>query len=399
MNILFLSHCVPFPPDKGEKIRAYHEIQSLAREHRVHLACFGRSPSEIEQLGSLKNCCESVYGEPIPRTRALVSAAIASTLGDSFVTSFYYSRTMERYVCGILGSMDLVVVYSVAMARYVPAGTPTFADLVDVDSEKWKRYSRYLTPAVFYRIEARRIQEKECGLARNALNTVFATQSERELFLKFCPNAPSGVIENGVDCDHFDPKKQESIANVPPNVVFVGAMDYFPNAYAASWFARTVLPAFRERYAGFEFRIVGRDPHRMVRALANQPGVKVTGTVPDVRPYLAASELAVVPLPIAQGIQNKVLEALAMGKPVLLSPATARTFSGHLPTGVTVCSTPEQYLAEYERQRVRQGGFVPEIRQYALERFSWARSSAELLRAVSVAVAAFRPTPASMGSE
>jgi glycosyltransferase involved in cell wall biosynthesis len=154
-------------------------------------------------------------------------------------------------------------------------------------------------------------------------------------------------------------------------------MDYFPNADACCWFAECVFGRLRASHPGLEFLIVGRDPARAVRRLERIPGVVVTGEVPDVRPYLAGARSMVAPLRIARGVQNKVLEALAMGKRVHASPAVASTFGEHLPEGIAVCHSEAEYIREYA-VAASLPSCDPTIRRAARLRFSWDLSLKEL---------------------
>ena len=156
--------------------------------------------------------------------------------------------------------------------------------------------------------------------------------------------------------------------------MFVGSMEYYPNVEACDWFAKSVTPQLRRRWPDLEFFIVGRNPARAVRNLAKLPGVVVTGGVPDVRPYLACARSVVAPLKIARGIQNKVLEALAMGKLVHASPAVAKTFGAALPKGVLVCASEADYAREISAVAGTLSSADPETRQSVKSRFSWSHS-------------------------
>ena len=389
MDVLFLSHCVPYPPDKGERIRAYHEVQALARQHRVHVVCFAWSDAEAALAAKVRNQCASLHVETLSLPRSFGRAGLRFAFGRSLMVGFYHTASIQRRLEEVMRKrIDAVICYSSVMAQYAPRGVPMLLDMVDVDSEKWLRYADVRRPARLYQTEAGRLRARECAYARQARMTVFATRAEENLFRTFCQDAKTSYIENGVDCSYFDPVAAPAMElSSARSIVFVGAMDYFPNANAARRFAREIFPRLRAQHPGLKFRIVGRNPSRHVLEVRDVPGVEVTGTVPDIRAYIAASDVVVVPLRVARGIQNKVLEGLAMGKPVLISPAVAQTFSGDLPLGVTVCNSEDDYLAEYARCRLAPFTHDPAIRLDAQRRFSWQESMLKFSETLEAAVA------------
>jgi sugar transferase (PEP-CTERM/EpsH1 system associated) len=366
MDLLYLSHCVPNPPDKGEKIRAHHILHALAAAgHRVHLAAFARRPSDLAAARELAPACASVHVEPLSRG-ALPRAAWKFLTGGCLTTAYFDSRTLRAYIDGLARTVPLAasLVYTAAMAQYAPPDLPLLLDMTDVDSEKWLQYSRMRPGGPLYALEGRRLRRFEIAAARRARCTFLATEAERALLDAIAPGAVTATLENGVDFDFFDPARVEPLPELQGRryLVFIGVMDYYPNIDAVRWFASEVLPQLRRRDPGLEFLIVGRSPARAVRRLHGTGGVTVTGGVPDVRPYLAAARAVVAPLRLARGIQNKVLEALAMDKPVLASPEICRTFGPRLPNGVIECRSPEDYWFS---------GPSSHIRQSALRHFSW----------------------------
>jgi sugar transferase (PEP-CTERM/EpsH1 system associated) len=374
MDILFLSHCVPNPPDKGEKIRAFHELNHLSKKHRVHLACFARSSAEMKDAEDLKDRCASVYAEPLLRLRALMSAAVRFGLGGCLTTSFYRSPRMRRYVESLHAlPLSAAVVYSSAMAQYAPPQVPMWLDMVDVDSEKWMQYGATRWPGLAYRIEGRRLRAREAAFAAKAACTFLVTPQERDLLQQIAPGSKTVCATNGVDFSYFDPLRACESAGLASRrfIAFVGSMEYYPNVDACVWFAKSVLPELRRLWPDLEFFIVGRNPAKAVRNLAKLSGVVVTGAVPDVRPYLAFARSIVAPLKIARGVQNKVLEALAMGKCVCASPAVARTFGANIPKGVAVCDSAADYTQALAAAAETLSSPDPEIRRIVKSRFSW----------------------------
>ncbi|MEJ5368711.1 MAG: TIGR03087 family PEP-CTERM/XrtA system glycosyltransferase [Bryobacteraceae bacterium] len=378
MELLYLSHCVPNPPDKGEKIRAYHELTALASRHRVHLSCFARSEQEMEDARALLDRCASVYVAPLfPFFLHAARAGARFLAGASINDSFYWSGRLSRDLLGLLESRPVAgaVAYTAVMAPYVPSGTPFVLDMTDVDSEKWRAYARYRKPSVLFETEAKRLVRLEVREARRARLTLVTTAAEREALLKLDPGLRCEAMENGVDFARFDPQASPRDERLEKRryLLFCGTLDYFPNEQGITEFARTVFPMLRGRDPALELLVVGRNPTPRVLALAGVPGVEMVGSVEDVRPYYRHALATVVPLRIARGIQNKVLESLAMDRPVLASPEVCATFGATLPRGVRLCRSPEDYAAPVEERG---------IRKEAMGRFSWKKNLAILERAV-----------------
>jgi len=486
-DLLFLCHRIPYPPDKGEKIRAWNLLRGLAQRYRVHLGAFVDDPEDWAGREALERICAEVKLLPLDRRLGKLRALAAIPLGQSLSVAFYRDRRMQRWVDEKLGQgMDGLFIYASTMAQYAPArrfptphpaprgpsptadgtgqgppvgavpdrdsarsalqtpekGTPLRAvsrsetaptdpdhpaeaptppvggasprrhraqpdteedrgedapptaprpaehpngavggasprrhraqpgtegdrggdaehptgpvggasprrfpspspaqspgesvlgdhppiitDFVDVDSEKWRQYGEAGGALGWlYRLEARRLAAFERERATRADHTLLVTRSERECFLRSAPELAERVhaVPNGVDTEYFAQDQHHGDPfHGAQTLVFVGAMDYRPNVEAVTRFARDVFPRIRERAPGTQFCIVGLRPAPAVQALARQPGITVTGRVPDVRPYVAHAAAVVAPLTIARGVQNKVLEAMAMGRPVVCTP-------------------------------------------------------------------------------
>ncbi|HWN41819.1 MAG TPA: TIGR03087 family PEP-CTERM/XrtA system glycosyltransferase [Thermoanaerobaculia bacterium] len=329
LRLLYLCHRVPYPPDKGDKIRAFNEIRSLSKRHRVHLLTL--ADSEVPDLSALEQMCERVEVFPVQRTGAYMRAALGIFSSRPLTLAFFDSAELRQRAEELARTerFDLVVVYSSSMAPYAEpfqeAGTPAVLDMVDVDSSKWAQYSRYapLPMRPVYALEARRLQEYEASLVDRFERIVLATGNETRLLKAFAPEAQAATVPNGVDLDFFRPLDLPRSPH--PTIVFTGQMDYFANVDGMVHFSRDLFPRLRERFPDLELLIVGRSPAPAVRALNELPGVHVTGAVGDVRPFLARAWAFVAPLRIAQGVQNKVLEAMAMNVPVV---CTDRVFAG-----------------------------------------------------------------------
>lgn len=328
-ELLFLAHRIPYPPDKGDKIRSWHFLQHLAERYRVHLGCFIDDPRDWQFRDTLRGLCKECCFVPLDPRRARLRSLFGLLDGRALTLPYYSSRILRRWVTGVLARPDVakVFVYCSAMAQYVPRDLDRrcVVDLVDVDSEKWIHYARGAQPPAswLWRREGRLLREVEREITATAARTLVATQPELDLLRKIAPDSAgkTAFVTNGVDTDYFSPDR---IYELPPGmngraVVFTGAMDYRPNVDAALFFAGSVMPLLRRLIPEIKFYVVGSNPRPELLALAERDGIAVTGRVADVRPYLAHADVVVAPLRIARGIQNKVLEAMAMAKPVVAS--------------------------------------------------------------------------------
>lgn len=352
MDILCISRCVPYPPNKGEKIRAFYQIRHLAREHTLHLICLMNEEEDVEQVKALRPYCVSIDAVYRNKTVARFWAALAFAAGKPLWVGSFYCREFAKKVVQKLRSerFDLILVFTSAMAEYVRyvSTTPKAIDFMDVGSELWRAYADY-HPVPFswiYRLEARRLARYEEEWARAFDCSIFVSETEAGLFRPRVRGRPVAVIPNGVDVDYFAPAGDGLSRSGPPAVVFTGVMDYFPNVDAVQYFCREIFPLVRAVLPEVHFYIVGRNPTRPVRKLGREPQVTVTGSVPDVRPYLAMAEVVVAPLRIARGIQNKILEAMAFGVPVVGTPTAFQGLEATGAAGVRVADDPREFARE-----------------------------------------------------
>ena len=389
-EILFLSQRLPYPPNKGDKIRSFNILRRLAERHRVRLGSFIDDPVDWDHAEALRTVCAEIFLVPLNRRWATLRSAVGLARGLPLSVPYYRDRRLAAWVRGTLAERpaDAAFVFSSAMAQYVPDRAqrpPRFAmDFVDVDSQKWAAYAetRRGPAAWIYRREARRLLQYDRTVARRADVSLFVSEREAELFRRLAPESAHRTygLSNGVDAGFFDPALITA-AEGPTNLVFTGAMDYWPNVEAVTWFADNVLPAVRAHRPATVFRIVGHNPDPRVRALSGQPGIEVTGAVPDVRPYLAGASAVVAPMSIARGIQNKILEAMAMARPVVVSPEGLEGI-GATDGRQVLCAErrPDPFLAQtlaaLDPARAPQIGAA--ARAFVLDRFSWARVLTEL---------------------
>ena len=331
-NLLFLAHRLPFPPNKGDKVRSYHLLKHLAVRHRVFLGTFLDDPQDERYIDTLRPLCAGLHVARLNPTLARLRSLTALRHGEALTLPYYRDAGLRDWVERTAAEqrIDAAVVFSSAMAQYVE-GMPkmrALIDFVDVDSAKWTQYAaaRRWPLSWLYRREGERLLAYERRMAVRSARSFFVTDAEVELFRRLAPECADRIeaMSNGVDADYFSPDHDlaspYSAEEVP--VVFTGAMDYWPNVDAACWFVRHVLPPLRARRPRLRFYVVGMRPAPAVRSLAGE-AVAVTGTVADVRPYVRYAAIVVAPLRVARGIQNKLLEAMAMAKPVVSSQACA----------------------------------------------------------------------------
>jgi sugar transferase (PEP-CTERM/EpsH1 system associated) len=329
-DLLLLVHRIPFPPNKGDKIRSYHLLRHLAKTYTVHLGTFVDDPEDFKHVETVKQWCgESAFIHLNPMLAKLRSVT-ALLANRPLSLDYYRSAALQTWVNTTISkhSIKKIVVFSSAMGQFVKAFPQTrrIVDFVDIDSDKWLQYAakKVWPMSWLYRREGQTLLTYERKLAKSCDASLFVSQAESDLFKQLAPESADkiGFFNNGVDTDYFSPEfaHHSPYATQGKHIVFTGAMDYWPNVDAVQWFVDAIFPKVLARHPDVLFYIVGTRPTDQVRQLASTLGVRVTGSVPDVRPYLAHADIAVAPLRIARGIQNKVLEAMAMAKTVVVSP-------------------------------------------------------------------------------
>ncbi|GAB6067007.1 TIGR03087 family PEP-CTERM/XrtA system glycosyltransferase [Methylothermus subterraneus] len=382
-NLLYLSHRIPYPPNKGDKIRSFRFLKHFAQRHRVFLGTFVDFLSDLEHAQALADYTQERLILPLPR-RAFAYRGLAGLVRGRPLTQALYADPRLYAWCRRLveaGKIDAVFVFSSAMAQFVNPSWrfPKILDFVDVDSDKWRQYaakkpfwSRWL-----YSREAAKLLEYDRKVARAFDLCLFVSPKEAALFKQLVPEAANvDFVENGVDTDYFRPGREFPSPYRPGEqvLVFTGAMDYWANVDAVRWFADRVFPKVLQYHVEARFYIVGARPSAEVKLLGRREGVVVTGQVPDVRPYLAHARLAVAPLRIARGIQNKILEALAMGKSVLATSMAMDGLEVQSRLDLGVADAPGQ-MADLIIQALRERDFLPFYsatnRSFVEMRYSW----------------------------
>jgi len=354
-EILFLCHRIPFPPDRGDKIRSCNLLKRLAQVAPVHVGCFADDDRDMGFAGELAAIAQSHCLLRRDKSR-IVAGLTGLAKREPLLVSLFDNPGLHQWVAQTLADRPVraVVAYSAQMAHFVPTlppGVRFLMDFVDFDSAKYAAYGAQGSGPMGWinRREGRVLLDFERRVAARADISTFVSEAEAALFRAASGLGPDRIVplENGVALDYFDPA-----ADFPPVdhgdgplLVFTGQMDYRPNVEAVESFARQTLPAIRTVHPNARFAIVGRNPSKVVEALAAQPGVIVTGGVPDVRGWLAAADIVVAPLRIARGIQNKVLEAMAMARPVVASPQAAEGIDAQDDLHLLIAANPDEEAA------------------------------------------------------
>lgn len=377
-RILFLAHRYPYPPNKGDKIRAFHIAEHLLKRHEVALG-FTMTPGDGEPDMGWAGKFSDVYCGRVVNADRLMRAGLAMVTGEPISVVAFRHGGLQQWVSRIVAEKkpDLIYVFSSAMAQYVPKGAQVILDFCDVDSEKWRQYGEMQGPERrwFYRMEARRLLKFDRAQAAAARASIFVSEDEKRIFDRLSPETKSShvAIGNGVDVDFFDPAKVTPRERVAPTIAFVGMMDYWPNIDAVTWFAKDIFPLVRTRRPEARFQIVGARPVAAVTALGTLPNVEVTGAVDDVRPYVAAADVVVAPLRIARGIQNKVLEGMAMARPCVTTPGALEGINAvrgrDLLTGETAEQIADAVLQVLDGRAP--AGLGPAARAFVLANHEW----------------------------
>lgn len=383
--LLLLVHRIPYPPNKGDKIRSYHLLRHLATRYRVFLGAFVDDPQDWQYQATVQQWCEGVCLRGLNPGQAKLRSLSGFLTGEPLSLPYYRDARMASWVQKTIAEQGIrrVVVFSSQVAQYVEhlgSDVRRLVDFVDVDSDKWSQYAATARwpMSVVYRREARLLRDYERRIANAFDVSLLVSQQEAALFKRLVPEAESKVVamSNGVDHEYFSPAHDLPNPYPPEEIplVFTGAMDYWANVDAVSWFAREVFPQLYDHDHRRRFYIVGTRPTPAVAVLGQIPGVVVTGAVPDVRPYLALSALAVAPMRIARGVQNKVLEAMSMARAVVITPQALEGIAAQPGKNLILAETTEQQVCVINQlladpDRASQLGKA--ARSMILDSYSW----------------------------
>lgn len=404
-----LVHRIPFPPNKGDKVRSYHLLKYLSEHYQVYLGAFVDDPEDWQYAEKLQALCAECRLEPLnPRLGKLKSLTGLLT-GEALSLPFYRHAGMQRWVDDTIRKQGInkALVFSSQMAQYLRRHQQLIriADFVDIDSDKWAQYAQAKAWPLswIYGREASKLRQFECAVSGEFQVTTFVSVAEARDYRKLSGFGTDKVahVNNGVDASYFDPVLQydNPYPAGGPVVVFTGAMDYWPNVDAVEWFVRNVLPLLQQQHAGLRFYIAGARPTEQVKTLAAMTGVVVTGAVPDMRPYIKFADVAVAPLRIARGVQNKVLEAMAMARPVVASPQAAEGIDAEPGLHFLVADQATEFAAAVSRLLVNgDSGMGAVARECVQSRYDWQKNLALFERIFSATGSAVPQATASAGN-
>ena len=385
-EILFLAHRIPWPADRGDKIRSFNILRYLSEMAPVHVGAFADDDRDMGFVPEMEPLFASTHVElrDKPQWRAGVEAL---KNGTPVSVESFASDTMQAWVKEQITAQNIthIFVFSGQMAQYIPdnfAGRVVM-DFVDVDSAKFASYAKSGNPVMRWinAREAKKLAVFEQLIAKRADCNLLVSEAEAAMFRSGGMLGPDKVkaLSNGIDTIFYDPRAGFELPKKLIHgqiIAFTGQMDYRPNIEAVCDFAQGAFQKIRGRNSKAIFAIVGRNPAPAVLALRQIPGVMVTGAVDDVRSWLAVADVIVAPLKIARGIQNKVLEAMAMAKPVIVSPAAAEGIDARDGSHFIIAATADTQadavllLLADKAKRTRLGN---DARGHVVQHYGWAR--------------------------
>lgn len=357
-KILYLSHRIPYPPNKGDKIRSFNEIKYLSKRYDVDLITLADDPGDLKYKKDLKKYCRHVEVFPLNTIKAKIKGFLSLVTGNSITQGYFYLKAFQNMYnqWTFQESYHIVICFSSPMAEYVfkapqekkPAHT-LIMDFCDLDSDKWRQYVQkvFFPFNLLYQLEAVRLLTFEKKINRTFDHSIFVSSVEAGLFKTYYPQARSlDVVANGVDHDYFNPDLFNAEEKDNAMIVgFFGAMDYYANVDGALWFANHIWPLIKKQIPQALFFIVGSNPDPKLKALESDSSIKTTGFVEDIREYYHKTSVCVVPLRIARGVQNKVLEAMSMGRAIVsTSPAVQGIGASDKPF-LSIEDDPKQFAA------------------------------------------------------
>jgi len=388
--LLFLCHRIPFPPNKGDKIRSFNILKKLSESYDIHLGCFIDDPFDEQYKDALTPYCKSVYALTQNKTVCKINGLTGFLTGKPITLPYYADSNMFKWTHRIVSehAIKKVFVYSSSMAQYCEGeqfkALTRVIDFVDVDSDKWRQYADKKTGIAkwFFNREYRLLADYEDHICHQFDHSLFVSPDEADLFRQRQQSADKAKVHgmlNGVDIDFFDPSAEFDQEKTPntPFISFTGAMDYWANVESVVWYVKHVWPQVKKAQPQALFYIVGGNPTAEVTELSKVDGVVVTGRVHDIRPYIAEAACVVAPLRIARGIQNKVLEAMALNKAVVCTTMAMEGINAENSSGVVVTDDKQQFAdacCDYLTNQNKEIG----NRQWIMANFTWQSTLATL---------------------
>lgn len=388
-NLLLLSQRIPFPPNKGEKIRTFQMLKHWSKSHDIHLGCFIDDENDWQYRETLDGFCKSSKYIALNSLTSYLNVIPALLSGKALSVAFYHREAMQHWTDYMIAVQkpEIIVIFSSAMAQYVSykdhGAKVILMDFADVDSDKWLQYARTAKFPMnwIYSREGRTLFEFDKKVTEGTDASIYVTQNEVDLFDRLAPETKgkSHAISNGVDLNYFNPEhkypRPKEMKEGSFNICFTGVMSYRPNVDAVTWLCREVLPIIWQSLPELKFFIVGSAPNNDVLKLASDK-IIVTGRVEDVRPYIHYSNAATTPLRIARGIQNKVLEAMAMEKITVVTPQALEGIEASDGKELYLAATAEDYAAAVLKAVQKPDPKAAretkkQARKTAIEKYSW----------------------------
>ncbi|WP_019028749.1 TIGR03087 family PEP-CTERM/XrtA system glycosyltransferase [Colwellia piezophila] len=395
--LLFLCHRIPFPPNKGDKIRSFNILKKLSERYDIHLGCFIDDAFDKQYLASLDKYCASILHLNQHKTLAKIKALSGFFTHKPITLPYYFDKRMQQWTNRSIAQHKIkkVFMYSSSMAQYVQGkgcqrdeyeSLERVIDFVDVDSDKWRQYANKKTGLArwFFNREYKLLAQEESAICAQFTHSLFVSHDEAKLFrAKQAPEQQAKIhgVLNGVDINFFNPQlsfSEEKLVPKVPFISFTGAMDYWANIDAVLWFVEHVWPLVLAQKPDAIFCIVGGSPSRDISALAKNKGIVVTGRVHDIRPFIAKAHGVVAPLQIARGIQNKVLEAMSLNKTIIVTSMGMEGINAEESEGVIITDDKNTYAQACLKLLTNQPRLLMN-RQWIVEHFTWQQTLAPLI--------------------
>jgi len=395
-KILYLCHRIPYPPNKGDKIRSFNEIKFLSENNTIDLITLADDPGDLKYVKNLKKYCRQVKVFPLNKNFAKIKGFLSLITGQSISQGYFYQKRFQNMFNRWTSSekYDVLIGFSSPMAEYVfksenkiqKIAKTLVMDFCDLDSDKWNQYALKTTfPLnIIYKKEAVRLLQFEKKINKIFTKSIFVSHKEAELFVKYHPEAKDiQIISNGVDYHYFDPDKIKISQSFPsPMLVFSGAMDYYANIDGVTWLAKEILPEIKKKIPKIKFYIVGSNPGPVVKALEKDASIIVTGFVRDIREYYKAADLCIIPLRIARGVQNKVLEGMAMGKAVISTSPAVQGINPEVKYALEIEDDPQKFAGktvDFLNNKHRRKQLGSKARDFVLQHHNWKKNLNNLL--------------------
>lgn len=392
-RMLYIVPFFPYPAHGGGRLRVSNLIARLSRRNEIHLVALTLSAEDRSRASQAMalDFCASV--EAVPHRRSKLGAALRTIVGGQpYEISRTWNSEMRRRVDAALAAVqpDVVMCSRLAGAQYWPrfAGALSILDQHDLSRYLWETTIAAAPQwwvRLFSKLNQQLVVRYENEVYRRFDACVSVSERERDLTSTFAPPEMQLLVApNGVDTEYFKPQPDRPVEST--SVVMSGTMSERRNVDGAVWFCTEILPALRDRFPSLTFRIVGRDPVPAVRRLGTQEGVVVTGSVPDVRPYLASAAVVVAPYRFGSGVKHKIPIAMCMGKAIVATNNSCQGLPAQNNSHLLIADRPAEFAEAVERL-LTDSGLRDELgrnaRSLVLARYNWDDIAAGLEEAFS----------------